>query len=138
MDYRALTAPCGLDCWNCGVYKAASDPALRASIAERLGVAEEKVACRGCRAEGGTIPLLNMTQPCKVWRCVSAQGLAMCSDCADFPCDHLHPRADLAQTRPHNLKVFNLATIRRVGLEEWARTKAAEARRGYFQVKLEL
>jgi len=138
MDYHRLTAPCGLDCWNCAVYQAADNPELKARIAKNLGVPEEKVKCRGCRDEEGTIGLLGMTEPCKVFRCIKAKGLEICSECDDFPCDNLQPYADQAATRPHNTKVFNLALIKKMGLEEWARSKALKVREAYYKGKLEL
>jgi RNA polymerase sigma factor (sigma-70 family) len=33
---------------------------------------------------------------------------------------------------PHNIKVFNLCLINKMGLEEWAKTKASEVRKIYF------
>ncbi|HEY3353834.1 MAG TPA: DUF3795 domain-containing protein [Polyangia bacterium] len=50
MDYAQLTAPCGLDCFNCALYLAREDPELRAKVAVRLGVPPERAACAGCRA----------------------------------------------------------------------------------------
>jgi len=58
--------------------------------------------------------------------------VAFCGECEDFPCDYLHPLADKAQTLPHNIKVFNLCLINRMGLEQWATSKAAEVRTTYF------
>jgi len=40
------------------------------------------------------------------------------------PCDHLHPYADMGTTKPHDLKVFNLCLIKKMGLESWAKEKA--------------
>jgi len=39
---------------------------------------------------------------------------------------------------PHNTKVFNLALIRKMGLEKWAQEKARSVKRTYFKGKLEL
>lgn len=137
MDIRELTAPCGLDCFNCALYTAREDEGLRRAIAQRLGVSEDKAQCPGCRAEGGTISAVGMTQPCNVFRCITEKGLELCSDCDDFPCAHLEPRADHAGDRPHNTKVFNLARIRAVGLEQWA-SEVGGFRRRYFKEPLEL
>lgn len=138
MDYLELTAPCGLDCWNCRLYLAQEDPGLRQAIAKKTGRPEEACACPGCRALGGTIAFLGMKEPCKVWRCTEARGYLLCAECGDFPCDHLHPYADLAGERPHNTKVFNLCQIRKLGVAAWAEQKALSVRQNYFTGKLEL
>jgi len=138
MDYRKMTAPCGLDCFNCPMFLAASDDKIRKGIAERLGLPEEKASCPGCRAQGGTIEFLGMKEPCSVYKCITEKGIDFCSDCGDFPCDHLHPYADRATMVPHNTKVFNLCLIRKMGLKAWAETKAAGVKKTYFKGKFSL
>lgn len=59
----------------------------------------------------------------------------VCFECGDFPCDYLHPYADMAQIKPHNLKVFNLCLIKRMGLEKWAKEKARDGMRTYYKEK---
>jgi hypothetical protein len=76
-----------------------------------------------------------MTEPCNVHKCITKKGLSFCSDFSDFPCDHLHPYADMASERPHNTKVFNLGLIKKMGVEPWARTKAKSVRDTYFKGK---
>lgn len=138
MDYKRLTAPCGLDCFNCPVYLAKDNERLRAAIARNLNIPIERVVCRGCREENGTIGFLGMTEPCNVYRCIQKRGLDFCCDCPDFPCDHLHPYADKAAERPHNTKVFNLCLIKKMGLEAWAETKAKSVRDTYFRGQFRL
>lgn len=138
MDYRQMTAPCGLDCFHCPVYLAAGNEKIKKAVAERLNIPLERVACRGCRNERGTIEFLNMTEPCNVYKCIDNKGISFCSDCPDFPCDHLHPYADLASQRPHNIKVFNLSLIKKMGLDKWAAEKAKSVRETYFKGRLKL
>ncbi len=138
MNYSNMTAPCGLDCFNCPLYLAVSNEKLRNMIAEKMKMDPAKVMCKGCRNENGTISFNNMTEPCKVYRCISAKGLQFCSDCGDFPCDNLHPYADQASIKPHNTKVFNLCLIKKMGLEEWAKNKAGKVKETYMKGKLEL
>ena len=138
MDFRTLTAPCGLDCFNCPVYLANDNAKLRAVIAERFGIPEKDAVCQGCRNEGGAIAFLGMVEPCNVYRCITEKGFDLCCDCADFPCDHLHPYADEASVRPHNTKVFNLCLIKKMGLESWAKEKAKKVRDAYFKGKFRL
>ncbi|MBU2549884.1 MAG: DUF3795 domain-containing protein [Proteobacteria bacterium] len=138
MDYFELTAPCGLDCWNCIMYKASQDEALRNNLAPKMGLSPEQAQCRGCRAEGGTIGFLGMTEPCNLFRCISAKGHDFCGDCDDFPCDHIHPYADRADKVPHNTKVFNLCLIKKMGLDDWAANKAKSVKETYFKGKFKL
>ena len=136
MDYRQMTSPCGLDCFNCPVYLANEDMNLRASIAERLNISLEEARCEGCRNVKGTISFLGNIEPCDVFRCTSEKGITYCYECADFPCDHLHPYADQASVRPHNTKVFNLCLIKKMGIDQWANGKALNVKQNYFNGKL--
>lgn len=138
MDYRQMTAPCGLACFNCLMYHASQDENLRNKIAPRMGLSPEQAQCRGCRNENGTIAFLGMTEPCHVFRCIRDKGLSLCCDCEDFPCDHLHPYADRAGEVPHNTKVFHLCLIKKMGLENWAESKAKSVRETYFKGKFKL
>ncbi len=133
MDFRNLTAPCGLDCFNCAMYQACENEELRRGIAEHMGIPVELAACRGCRNEKGQIPFLPLSEPCSVYKCSCSKEKEICCDCDDFPCDHLHPYADKASSVPHNTKVFNLCLIKKMGLEKWAEEKAASVKKTYFK-----
>ena len=138
MDYKKMTAPCGLDCFNCSAYLAKDNEKLRSIISKKMGVPPEKAFCQGCRNENGTIGFLNMTQPCNVYRCIGEKDMDFCCDCSDFPCDHLHPYADKASEVPHNTKVFNLCLIKKMGLEPWAESKAKSVKDTYFKGSFKL
>ena len=138
MDYLNMTAPCGLDCFNCPVYLANENEDIRKAVAATLGLPPEQAACGGCRNENGTIACIGMTGACNVYRCIIDKEIDFCCDCKDFPCDHLHPYADKAAERPHNTKVFNLCLIKKMGLEEWAREKAKSVKNTYYKGKLKL
>jgi hypothetical protein len=138
MDYREMTAPCGLDCFNCPMYLAEKNEEMRTIISQKLGIPKEEASCSGCRNQGGTIAFLKMSQPCNVYRCITEKGLDFCCDCDDFPCDHLHPYADRASQVPHNTKVFNLCLIKKMGLEKWAKEKAGSVKATYFKGKFKL
>ena len=142
-ELRELTAPCGLDCFNCPVYLANNNEEIRkqmALVVQGYGVpyveAYEKAACEGCRKRNGVSPLA--TEPCKVSKCVSSKGFETCADCSDFPCDNLQPFADMAAIVPHNMKVFNLALIRKMGVEKWAQEKAKLVRDRYYGEKFNI
>ena len=140
MDYRHMTAPCGLDCFNCFFYLATQgdEEALRQTkiYHETMGVPEEVMRCNGCRAHQGDPPMHKVSMdregPCPAYGCSTAKGLDFCCDCDEFPCDHLHPYADRADKVPHNTKVFNLCLIKRMGVEKWAQEKAGLVRQTYF------
>ncbi len=136
MNYREMTAPCGLDCFNCPVFLANDNEKIRAMVSEKMGIPLEQAVCKGCRGEKGKCAIIPM--PCHVYSCAEEKGLEFCADCADFPCDHLHPYADKAANLPHNTKVFNLCLIKKMGLEAWAKDKAKSVRNVYFSGKWKL
>jgi hypothetical protein len=135
MNYSQMTAPCGLDCFNCPLYLANENQELRSAVSKKLNIPLDKAVCSGCRNENGTIPTFDMTEPCNVYKCIRQKNIAFCSDCPDFPCDHLHPYADRASEVPHNTKVFNLCLIKKMGLEAWAQNKAKSVKNTYFKGK---
>ena len=139
MDYFHLTAPCGLDCFNCTFYLAAENQEARSQLdqwSKEFNIPREFMDCRGCRHHDGKIPvqlhLFGEDHRCAAYECSKEKGVDFCGACGDFPCDYLHPYADKADQLPHNTKVFNLCLINRMGLEKWAETKAAEVRKTYF------
>ena len=138
MDYKTMTAPCGLDCFNCPMHKAVTNEQIREQISKAMGIPPDKAQCPGCRQEKGTIGFLSMTEPCNVYRCTDEKNIDFCHECKDFPCDHLHPYADMATMVPHNTKVFNLCLIKKMGLEEWAENKARSVKNTYFKGKFKL
>ena len=138
MDYKQMTAPCGLDCFNCPMYIASQNEEMRKKISERMNLPMEKAMCHGCRNEDGIIDFLGWTEPCHVYQCIKKKNYDFCCECDDFPCDHLHPYADRANEVPHNTKVFNLCLIKKMGIEKWAKEKAGEVKSTYFKGKFKL
>ena len=63
--------------------------------------------------------------------------VASCSECSDFPCTRLCPSANRADVLPHNLKVFNLCTIKRVGVEGFVKI-SGDVERRYFKGTMEI
>ncbi len=135
MNYLQMTAPCGLDCFNCPLYLANENHLLKIAIAKKLNIPTTEAVCAGCRAEFGRPRCHQMNGPCQVYRCIEQKGHDFCFECDEFPCDHLHPYADKAAEVPHNTKVFNLCLINRMGLEEWAQEKAKQVKDTYFKDK---
>lgn len=133
-DRKNLTAPCGLDCFNCELYVANLTPRLSEIINSKFGVPKEEIACKGCRQQDGRHFHLP-AEGCATLDCVKARGVELCCDCADFPCPFLAPTADKAAQYPHNMKVYNLCRIRKIGLERWAEQEAGPIRKEYFSGK---
>ena len=130
-----MAAPCGLDCFNCAFYLAQENPEAMSQIkqwSKKYDIPLEIMDCRGYRHHNGQIPdqiyLYGESHRCAAYECSKKKEHLLCCDCDEFPCDNLHPYADKASTLPHNLKVFNLCLINKMGLEKWAETKAAEVR----------
>lgn len=139
MDYVYMTAPCGLDCFNCHYYLARENQASMTEvkkISKKYDMPVEIMLCDGCRNHDGKIPLqkhaFGSEHKCAAYECAKKKGMTFCGECNRFPCDYLHPYADMAEELPHNMKVFNLCLIKRMGVEAWAGFKAAEARKTYF------
>ena len=140
MDYKNLTAACGRDCFNCYFYLALQDEKYKNMLAEKLGLAPEMVVCEGCRNIKGNCQVLKnygFNENCKIHKCVEKHNVEFCSDCPDFPCDLLHPLAHGADKFPHNLKVYNLCLIKKMGLENWAKNKSKHSWDRYYNDKLD-
>jgi hypothetical protein len=133
-EKKALTAPCGLDCFNCDLYEGNLTSDLAESIHVKTGVPKEKIACKGCRQQDGKhfhIPPIG----CPTLDCVKAKGVELCCDCSDFPCPLLAPTSAGSVQYEHNMKVYNLCRIKKVGLERWIEEEAAQIRKKYFTAR---
>jgi hypothetical protein len=129
---KELTAPCGLDCFNCFVYEKNITATMRTRVAQTLNIPEEKVDCRGCREQKGCV--LHMTS-CATLDCVTKKGVNFCFECGDFPCPKLQPVKDGADKYPHNMKLYNLCRMKKIGVEKWAEEEAFVIRQKYFNGK---
>lgn len=130
---KELTAPCGLDCFNCSLYEGNLTEELAGAIHAKTGVPKEKIACKGCRKQDGK----HFSKPpegCATLDCAKAKGAELCCDCGDFPCAYLAPMADGAAQYPHNIKVYNLCRIKEIGIERWIE-EAGRIRKKYFTGK---
>lgn len=133
-DKKALTAPCGLDCFNCEIYGENLTDELAEAIHTKTGVPKGEIACKGCRQEDGNhyhFP----PEGCATLNCAKARSVELCCDCTDFPCEFLAPLADGAAHYPHNMKVYNLCRIKKIGLEPWIQEEAGQIRKNYFAAK---
>jgi len=131
MDKRKLTAPCGLDCFNCELYEDNITEEMVLFISEKWGVPNTEAACKGCRQQGGKH--FHIPNGCATLDCAINKWVEFCCDCDEFPCSLLAPIADQAERFPHNMKVYNLCRIKKIGLNRWAEEEAGEIRKKYFK-----
>lgn len=131
-ERKELVAPCGLDCGQCEVYLSREIPELKVYLIQ-AGIPEEKLPCKGCKPAGGVCAVL--PGECATYSCSVEKGLDHCSECGDFPCGILAPALDGADRLPHNLKVYNLCTIKREGVEAFIK-KSGKIKETYFKGKM--
>jgi hypothetical protein len=135
MNKTVLTAPCGLDCFNCPTYK---DNIVKVPLPARflfsifVKVPLKELPCNGCRDEKGYCKFAK-GRHCLTWDCAQEKGVTYCYECVDFPCQKLMPTKKGARY-PHNMKVYNLGRMKLVGVEKWTE-EAAEIRERYFKGK---
>ena len=135
-EKRELVSYCGLACFNCSIYTENITPELSELLAKQFGVEPENAACCGCKSPTGNHCHLP-EEGCKEMKCAINKGVEFCSDCTEFPCSLLAPTADGAADFPHNTKVYNLARIKNIGLEEWMK-EAPEILQKYFTTKFKV
>ena len=128
-DYACLTAPCGLDCFNCQIQVENITEETKQQVARSLKCEPESVPCGGCRSGQGC---KLFPAGCETYRCTMDRQVDFCFQCTDFPCSKLQPAREGADRYPHNFKVYNLCRIQAIGLEEWAREESSMIRRKYF------
>ncbi len=131
-DIRNLTAPCGIDCFNCDLHEDNITEELVEMISKNMNIPEALVYCKGCRDQKGKIM---DAFACKTWDCVSEKGYEFCYECDEFPCGKFLTCADGASKFPHNYKMYNLCRIKLLGFEKWAE-EAKSNREKYFNGKL--
>lgn len=129
-----LVAPCGIDCGTCELYRCKDNQQLLYYLISK-GIPKEKLPCAGCRDIEGDCPVIGCQ--CATYACVSEKDVDFCFDCGEFPCSKLNPSADRADVLPHNLKVFNLCTIKRDGVEGFIE-KSGEIKKRYYKGKMEI
>lgn len=127
---KALTAPCGLDCFNCEIHEDNLTQELARMLSEKTGVPAGRIGCRGCRLQEGAHWHLP-PEGCATSACAGTRGVELCCHCGEFPCSLLAPLADGAGRFPHNFKLYNLCRIRKNGIESWIE-EAGRIRRSYF------
>jgi hypothetical protein len=129
-----LVAPCGIDCGTCELNMCKDNPQLLDVLVSK-GIPKEKIPCNGCRSIQGDCPVIK--DKCETYKCVTQKNVEFCFECDEFPCVKLQPSADRANILPHNMKVFNLCTIKREGVENFV-LKSTEIKQRYYAGKMEV
>lgn len=129
-----LVAPCGIDCGACELHLCKDHPQMMAYLVLK-GVPQEKLPCSGCRDLKGMCPVI--AAQCETYACAAGKNIHFCFRCEEFPCSKLNPSADRADVLPHNLKVFNLCTIQKDGLEGFI-NQSTEIKKRYYKGKMSI
>lgn len=128
---KRIVAPCGIDCFNCEMFEDNVTKAFQARLSAATQIPEEKITCKGC-SDGNRCLLLEIQgKSCKTLDCVNQKGVDYCFNCDTFPCEKLMPLANGASRYPHNMKVYNLCLMKRLGIDAWAQ-QASSIRKTYF------
>lgn len=133
-DGEDLVAPCGIDCGICELNMCKDKPLLLNFLAAK-GVPKEKLPCDGCRSVKGACPVIG--EVCETYACAITKNVGFCFECEEFPCSRLHPAANRADVLPHNMKLFNLCTIKRDGVKGFI-DKSKEIKHMYYKGKMEI
>lgn len=131
-EREKLVAPCGIDCGTCEFYLSKHNEQILEYLISK-GIPKNILPCNGCRNIDGKCPI--MPAKCDTYSCAKSKGVDFCSDCSHFPCNMLAPSADRANILPHNLKVFNLCTIKKDGLESFL-NQSGKIKLTYFKGKM--
>ena len=88
---KELTSCCGLNCLECGAYKATmtNDDNLRKQTADEwkklynADIKPEHINCMGCTSDD---TVFGFCKECKLRVCCKSKGHANCAHCPDYPC----------------------------------------------------
>lgn len=128
---QKIIAPCGIDCFNCEVFEDNVTEELQTRLSAKTNIPKEKITCKGCIDGNICLFLKIQGKSCKTLDCVKEKGVDYCFNCDTFPCEHLMPLANGADKFPHNMKLYNLCLMKKIGMDAWAE-KAMNIRKTYF------
>jgi hypothetical protein len=91
-ETERLIAACGLDCTDCDMRQATTNPELQRTIARwfkekrNRDVKPEEIHCTWCKGDRSG----HWSADCWILKCcVDGKGLHYCSECPQFPCPPL-------------------------------------------------
>ena len=103
---------------------------IRQNASARLGKTVDEVKCKGCREQGGC----TIHEDCLTLECVKTKGVALCSDCCEFPAASSCPCASgpTGASQPENLQPLQ---IKLLGSREFMK-EAGLNRKKYFMGRM--
>lgn len=132
-----IVAPCGIDCFNCEVFEDNITAEMQNRLSVLTKIPAEKLSCPGCVNGNLCLFLKFQGKSCETLNCVNEKKVDFCFECDDFPCRLLMPLANGAEKYPHNLKLFNLCTIKKMGMDAWI-DQVKDIRHTYFNKQIEI
>ena len=109
MNNQKLIAPCGIECFNCRMYKPLSEETI---------VPADNETCSGCRVKNEKAGTINKEDVCEIYKCIQKKHLNFCSECNSFPCELLSPSEWNLSENDNKKRLINLCIIREMGIEE--------------------
>ena len=148
-EAKKLLGYCGIYCGKCGMYKGRIIAKVADDLKELIethgypewvpqfggidfkfaefqkGLAYFTKENSGCYCQepckdGGGVP------DCEIKKCAEEQGVEICFQCSDYPCKHFSQFLKRHPEIPKEYERFN-----KLGSEEWIKTQARKAEKGY-------
>ncbi len=134
---KKIIAPCGIDCFNCELFEDNVTVETQNRISSLTGIPGNKISCLGCSNGNSCLFLRFQSKQCETLKCVNEKNVTFCFECNNFPCELLMPLANGADKYPHNIKLYNLCTIKKIGIDAWAE-QVKSIRHTYFHHSFEI
>ena len=85
---KDLIGACGIECYNCDIHLAPTDPKIAQKLAKHFKGSWEDVKPQDFHCDGCTFPDNQMWSPdCWIRKCVREKDILYCSECSTFPCE---------------------------------------------------
>ena len=85
---KELIGVCGIECYNCDIHLAPTDPQIAQKLAKHFKGSWEDVKPQDFHCEGCTASDDQMWSPdCWIRKCAHEKGIVYCSECSIFPCE---------------------------------------------------
>ena len=109
-----FAAACGLYCEACNLYIGTHEEPVRLErAAARFNVQTDDVSCYGCHSDKRALHCNN----CRLYDCAVGRGIAVCAECADYPCSDLK---EFQLGRPHRNDLWeDAAYYKEHGYDQW-------------------
>lgn len=110
-------APCGLNCYQCEVYKATIEDSINKKIelAEKFTspeyeVSPEDINCLGCHRDSTLV--FKFCRECELRQCATHHNVINCGYCEDYACDKI---SNILDNDPNNKKILDEIHISKDG-----------------------